>query len=406
MTNHRGSLRLSVPVRRRRNAALIVLALVSGACTPVEEGSAGSTEAPLPEEARADSAAVTTVWSSSNDHPLGWDFERVLVLGGVDEGPTAFFRVFASSIGVDSSGNLYVLDAGNYRVTKFDPNGRPVLSFGQQGGGPGEFGFPSDMAVGADGDVGVYDFDRRGLSRFDADGEFTGMLPLPGPLQRQVALLDDGGVVAAVTQRTPNPDSTDFKLLLIREDTTEITSVRQFTNPEPREFSCGAFPGPSYFGPRVDWAAAGRRIAFSDESGYTVRVLDAAGSVSVWGRDLAPIESTLELAAWEVAQGDSLRLFGCTVPAREAASQFGYADVAPMIESLALTPSGGVWVRRRTEVPGVFAIDVLDGNGTYVGTLPGDSPFPAAFRGEDEVVVVERDEFDRPIVVVYRISKG
>ena len=406
MANQRGNLQLSVPRWCCRDAAWIVLALVSGACSPVGEGSEGSAEASLPEEVPAASAAVTTDRSSPNDHLLRWEFERVLVLGGVDEGPTAFFRVFASSIGVDSGGNLYVLDAGNYRVTKFDLNGRPVLSFGQQGGGPGEFGFPSDMAVGADGEVGVYDFDRRGLSRFDADGEFTGLLPLPGPLQRQVALLDDGSVVAAVTQRSPNPDSTDFKLLLVRADTAEVASVRQFTNPEPRKFSCGSFPGTPYFGPRVKWAAAGSRIAFNDDSDYSVHVLDAAGSTSVWGRDLEPIESTLDLAAWEVAQGDSMRVFGCTVAAREAASQFGYADVAPTIESLAVTPSGGVWVRRRTEVPGVFAIDVLDGNGTYVGTLPAESPFPAAFRGDDEVVVVERDEFDRPIVVVYRIRKG
>lgn len=355
---------------------------------------------------RSDSAGVTIVRNAADDRLLDWNFERVLVLGGVDEGPTAFFRVFPTSIGVDASGNLYVLDAGNYTVAKFNPAGRHVRSFGRQGGGPGEFGFPSDMAVDADGDVAVYDFDRRGLTRFDADGRFTGTLSLPGPLQRQVALLDDGHVVAAVTQATPTPDSTDFSLLMIRDGTVEVAKVRQFTRSEPREFACGSRPGRPYFGPRVVWAAAGSRIAFSDESTYSVRVMDPDGSTSIWRRELTPVRSTLGLAAWEVAQGDSLRSFGCTIPADEAARKFGYADVAPTIEGLAVAPDGGVWVRRRTEVPGELPIDVLDATGAYVGTLPGDSPFPALFRAEDEIVTVERDDLDRPIIVVYRIDKG
>lgn len=116
------------------------------------------------------------------------------------------------------------------------------------------------------------------------------------------------------------------------------------------------------------------------------------------------IQSTLELAAWEVGQGDSLRAFGCAVPAAEAARKLGYADVAPIVRSLAVTPDGGVWLRRRAGVPGELPIDVLDATGAYVGTLPSESPFPALFRGTDEIVAVETDDFDVPHIVVYRIA--
>jgi hypothetical protein len=111
---------------------------------------------------------LSLVRNSPYERVLDWTFQRTLVLGGVDEGPTAFFRVFPTSVGADSVGNLYVLDAGNFTVAVFDGEGRHVLSFGRQGEGPGELGFPSDLAVGPGGATAVYDFARRALVRFDA----------------------------------------------------------------------------------------------------------------------------------------------------------------------------------------------------------------------------------------------
>jgi hypothetical protein len=384
--------------RRRLAEACVVFALLTSACAEGRE--------PSGDPIRADSAGVSLVRNAAVERVLDWDFERVLVLGGLDEGPAAFFRVFPTSIGVDSVGNLYVLDAGNFTVAVFDQAGRHVRSFGRQGEGPGELGFPSDMAVGPAGDVAVYDFARRALVRFDAEGSFTGTFSIPGPLQRQVALLEDGRVVAAVTQRTAAPDSADFQLLVLGDDTVEVAGVRQFTRPEPRQFSCGSTAMPPYFGPRIVWAAASNRIAFSDDATYSVRIADVGRVGGIWSRDLPTLRSTLGLAAWEVAQGDSLRFFGCTVPAEEAARQFGYADTAPTIQDLAVAPDGAVWVRRRTQAPGELRVDVLDATGAYLGTLPVGSPFPALFRGANEVVTVERDALDRPLVVVYRVHKG
>jgi hypothetical protein len=153
------------------------------------------------------------------------------------------------------------------------------------------------------------------------------------------------------------------------------------------------------------WAAAGNRIAVNDDDVYSVRIIDQGVLTAVWRRDLPVIQSTPELAAWEVAQGDSLRIRDCVVSAEDAARQFGYAAVAPIVGSMAVTPEGGVWLKRRTSVPGELPIDVIDATGAYVGTLPGESPFPALFRTTDEIVTVEFDDFDVPHVVVYRIHR-
>jgi hypothetical protein len=337
---------------------------------------------------------------------LAWRFERILDLGGADDGPAAFFRIFPTSIGVDSLGNLYVLDAGNYRVSVFDRLGRHLRSFGRQGQGPGELGFPSDMAVTPAGEVAVYDYSRRALVRFDADGSFAGTFPLPGALERKVVLLDDGRIAAAVTQQADGVDSTDSRLLTLGADTVEIARRRQNSRFPARQFSCVSVALPRYFDPRIVWAAAGNRIVVNDSATYSLRIYDHTRLAAIWRRSLPVIQSTLELAAWEVAEGDSLRVRRCPVAAEEAAGKIGYAEIAPIVRSLAVAPDGGIWLSRRTVVPGESPIDVLDGTGAYVGTLPAGSPFPAVFRGTDEIITVERDDSNRPHVVVYRIHKG
>lgn len=356
------------------------------------------------EPARTDSAGVGIVLNVVDDRLLNWEFDRILDLGSADDGPTAFFRVFSTSIGVDSVGNLYVLDAGNYRVSVFDRSGRYLHSFGQQGKGPGELGFPSDMTVAQDGEVAIYDFARRALVFFDSAGSFKRTLTLPGPLQRQVVVLDDGRIAAAVTQPTHAGDSIDYRLLTLAGDTIEIARIRHTTRPPSQQFSCGTLALPQYFRPRVVWAAAGNRIVLSDNAAYSIRIIDHNGLVAIWRRNLPVIQSTFELALWEVG-GDSLRTRGCTVPAEEAARKVGYADVAPIVRTLAVAPDGKVWLRRLTDVPGELVTDVLDATGAYLGTLPSESPFPALFRGTDEIVTVEKDSIDVPHVVVYRIRR-
>jgi hypothetical protein len=60
----------------------------------------------------------------------------------LEEGPEAFFRVFPTSIGLDSLGNLYVLDAGNYRISVFDRSGRHLAVLRAERTRTGRVGVP------------------------------------------------------------------------------------------------------------------------------------------------------------------------------------------------------------------------------------------------------------------------
>jgi hypothetical protein len=80
------------------------------------------------------------------------------------------FQIFqAHSIALDSGENLYVLDAGNCRVQKFDRNGGYVNTIGRKGQGPGEFVNPSALYI--DGHDNLYVSEGRKMHVFDRSGE-------------------------------------------------------------------------------------------------------------------------------------------------------------------------------------------------------------------------------------------
>ena len=61
-------------------------------------------------------------------------------------------------IAVDSLNNVYVFEAGNFRIQKFDSIGNFITTWGSQGGGNGQFANPRGLAVDALGNVYVFYF--------------------------------------------------------------------------------------------------------------------------------------------------------------------------------------------------------------------------------------------------------
>jgi uncharacterized oxidoreductase len=70
-------------------------------------------------------------------------------------------------------GEIYVSDGyGNARIHKFAPDGRLLLSWGEPGGGPGQFHIPHGIAVGPGGTVYVADRENSRIQLFTPDGAY------------------------------------------------------------------------------------------------------------------------------------------------------------------------------------------------------------------------------------------
>jgi uncharacterized oxidoreductase len=72
-------------------------------------------------------------------------------------------------------GEIFVADGyGNARIHKFAPDGRLLLSWGEPGGGPGQFRIPHGIAVSRDGTVYVADRENSRIQLFRPDGAYLG----------------------------------------------------------------------------------------------------------------------------------------------------------------------------------------------------------------------------------------
>lgn len=169
---------------------------VSGACVGVgggaEGGVDGETDAGTASAPDTGAPLTATIYVSDANNQRIQRFNSNAVYGsqfGFPFSPTA--------LALDAQGNMYVKDAEACTVKKYDPQGSLLLSFGtcgkQSGGtGPGIFDNASaGLAVDAQGNIWVTSPDYYYMQKYDSIGEFV-----------QIVCMDNGGV-AGCLQATP-----------------------------------------------------------------------------------------------------------------------------------------------------------------------------------------------------------
>lgn len=102
-----------------------------------------------------------------------------------------------SDIVLDEAGNIYILDAGNHRIQKFDPEGKYLGSFGREGQGPGEFNSPTSLDIDAEGNLIIADRRSRKIQIFSTGGSLRKTITLTkNPLSKVLAL--NSGLMATI----------------------------------------------------------------------------------------------------------------------------------------------------------------------------------------------------------------
>ncbi len=96
--------------------------------------------------------------------------------GDVQSIPTQFYGPRA--IVIDAQGNVYVTDTGNKRVLKFDANGQPLGQYGGAGAENGKFQEPVGIGVDSQGNFYVADTWNQRIQKFDANFNFVTQWPV------------------------------------------------------------------------------------------------------------------------------------------------------------------------------------------------------------------------------------
>ena len=78
-----------------------------------------------------------------------------------------------AGIALNSSGDVFISDGyANCRVHRFSPDGKLIRSWGEPGGGPGQFHLPHGVWIDSRGRVLVADRENDRVQAFTQDGEF------------------------------------------------------------------------------------------------------------------------------------------------------------------------------------------------------------------------------------------
>ena len=166
--------------RTARPLGIVILgAIVLAACAPTAANapalvSASSTAPLIAATATAEPAPAPT----SQPTPTASVIEPEVVRSITGEANPLKQPV---DVALDSTGNLFVLDAGNNRVQEFDSQGRPVAMWGQGGQGKGQFSLVESktgnsvggIAVDGSDDVYVADAFNDRIQKFDHAGKFV-----------------------------------------------------------------------------------------------------------------------------------------------------------------------------------------------------------------------------------------
>ena len=112
--------------------------------------------------------SVISLSSASASSEETYKFER---MWPTLQQPWYFYH--PEEIAVDSAANVYVVDAGNYRIQKFGPDGTLITRWGTEGSGDGEFGMPTGIAIDGSDNVYVVDTGHCRIQAFESDGRFV-----------------------------------------------------------------------------------------------------------------------------------------------------------------------------------------------------------------------------------------
>jgi hypothetical protein len=148
---------------------------------------------------------------------------------------------------------------------------------------------------------------------------------------------------------------------------------------------------PQPLAPRLVWSRWGDRLALSTWGGFRVDVFD--GNRLAMSLRWAEVSDEPLSRSRAVALLDASGYRGpCGASTEEVIDKHGYYERPQVVQSIAVAPSGRLWVRVAGEAGS--RIVVFESDGQILGVLPEHTPMPLTFLPDNRLLVPVADEFD------------
>ena len=380
--------------------------------------------------------------TGSQDRFQRWSLseEPTLVIGGADERERYLLHRVVGAARLDD-GRIVVLNEGSLQLKYYDPEGKHLHDAGGPGEGPGELQPPLSYFTRLPGDSILVASWRSGFVRFGPDGRYASSIPYELPPRGRCwqfednDLLPDGsfllrysGITRFTDTHEPCPEPVAGRPPVVIGRFVPATAMGIDT--------LAVLPGAERTGDPSNLHAyqkdlvvgiAPGRIYLGDTGSDTILVMnfrgDTIGALPV-PFESAPVPADAREKAFE--DGTVNRLHVSDAGERLTTTErrtwtFIYGDHYPRYARLVAAPRDRVWVMAypplkmpafRFELTSPTASrrleggawwKVLDRDGLVVAELRTPPGFFLLEVGDDHVLGLHKDEFDRESVRLYRL---
>ncbi|MFO7981132.1 MAG: NHL repeat-containing protein [Candidatus Aminicenantes bacterium] len=156
--------------------------------------------------------------------------ELINTLGDINTSDENLAFYLPEDIVFDGEGNIYILDSGNHRVQKFNPDYEYVTTLGRQGQGPGEFYLPSSLDIDQNNYLYVSDPQNKRIQVLKPDGTEHKTIKFPTEQVGSIRVLNSGNIIMNPTKGFMMIPQSEKKELpkLIKVFDKEGSLVREF----------------------------------------------------------------------------------------------------------------------------------------------------------------------------------
>lgn len=181
-----------------------------------------------------------------------------------------------TSLKIDAAGDLWIADTHYGRILIYSPDGELLRQFGEQGDGPGQMIFPTDLALDGTGTVYVTEYGVKvRVLKFTEQGEFIEEWNPRDPATGEELLMRPMGIVWEPERRDLLIADSCHHRLVRMSTVGEITAVIGREGRGPGEFR---YPYDLALGP------AGDIYVVEYENARVQRLRPDGTPVAAWGR--------------------------------------------------------------------------------------------------------------------------